>query len=35
MKGMVMVASQALDSDVALDEWGWLAVRFSLSLPAK
>ena len=35
MKGMVMVASQALDSDEALDEWVGLAVRFALSLPAK
>ena len=35
MKGMVMVASQALGSDVALDEWVGLAVRFALSLPSK
>ena len=35
MKGMVMLASQALGSDVALDERVGLTVRFALSLPAK
>ena len=35
MKEMIIVPSQPLDSDVALNEWGGLAVQFALSLPVK